>query len=113
MRYPVLLSLLGGITMISLLGDLSPAKACHFRTRRIGFGSASSSYGVYSPAPYERTTVKSQSSNAEEEESEPGVVQAAYTTTTTKAPAAVAPIRLSAPRVLPLSEMGNNNFPDH
>ena len=113
MRSHILLSLLGGIAMISLLGNLSTAKACHFRTRRIAIGSANSSYGAYSPALYERITVNRQRGNAEEEESEPGVVQAAYTTTTTRVPTAAAPIQLSGPRVLPLSEMGNNNFPDH
>jgi hypothetical protein len=108
MRSHVLLSLLGGIAMISLLGDPNTVKACHFRARRIGIGSANSSYGSYSPI-----TGNLQRGIAKDEESESGVVQAAYTTTTTTAPTTVVPIRLLEPRVLPLSEMGNNNFPDH
>jgi hypothetical protein len=83
------------------------ARACHFRVRHHSYYEYGSHVGYYGPAQIEplRGTVDSPASTS-------GVVPAAHRTSEPEFPATVAPVHPSTPRVMHLSELGNNNFPD-
>jgi hypothetical protein len=113
MSSKLLRAVLGSVAVVLLFGGPPAAHACHFRVRHAGYGGAYSYYGGYAPVRYWSYYVPVAEPNiAEIKESGPGVVRASYSTTQTRIPAAAVPIRLTEPRVLPLSEMGNTNFPD-
>jgi hypothetical protein len=116
MSSKLLCAVLGGVAVVLLFAGPPTAQACHFRVRHAGNGGAYVYYGSNAPVRYWSyyvpVAVDTQSNIAEIEESEPGVVRASFSTTQPRIPAAAVPIRLAEPRVLPLSEMGNNNFPD-
>jgi hypothetical protein len=101
-------AVLGVATMFCV--SCPAAQACHFRVRHFWYyesGSQveySSYYGTALNEPQRRTVDKPAPGSR--------VVPSAFRNLEPKCPATVAPVRLSTPRVMHFSEMGNNNFPD-